>query len=138
MTPDTKPCLAGCGALIIRDGIGPKHFAEKRYCSRACSVRHRKIRAGGDHKMPASEQSRERSRAAMGARWQVQHADTARYGKVLPPLPTREAEEAAIAAYLAERGATRIAAEAVPNATGAVGTVYDPMRYVRPMAGWRG
>lgn len=129
---DSKPCLAGCGNLILRQGMGPKHFAEKRYCSRACAAAHRKrLREGGGLKIPG--QSRERSKAAMTAHWDIQRAIAKAKAARSGTRVNREDEVAAMERFAAERGVTRVeerSREDDPVRT----TEYRPQ--VQP--GWRG
>lgn len=129
---ESKPCLAGCGNLIYREGMGPKHFAETRCCSRRCAGAYRKGMAATAAQQRGMADHMRRSKAAMNAHWQIQRERTAAKGRV-PLRVSREDEVAAMERFLAERGVTACPA---PEAEA------DPVRTTndRPgvMPGWRG
>lgn len=126
---DSKPCLAGCGTLIVREGKGRKHFSEQMYCSRACAYAHRKVRPGGDHRKTPSE----RAARAMNKHWQIQQAIAAAKAARVPARASRAEEMAAMEQFIAARGVTECPASEMEP---------DPVRTTddrpRVMPGWRG
>lgn len=120
---ETKPC-ASCGKDFARKpDMSPNRWRQQKTCSRKCGQTYR----------DDSTQSRARSKAAMNAHWKYRNAKAANAARiVLNGQPSREAEEDAIARFIAERGVIQCE-PAVPQA--------GPLKQdqvPQPMAGWRG
>lgn len=120
--PEEKPCAA-CGKMFAKTDQSASRWRQQATCSRTCAVAYR-----GDF-----AQSRSRTKVAMNRHWNTRKAVAANKAKATGATPvTREAEEAAIARFIAERGVTR--AESVESEF--IQARHEPAR-PQPMAGWR-
>lgn len=128
---ETKPCRVCSGMIVRVRSIGERRWQRQMTCSRACAAVWRKQHRKMDP--VAVAQSRDRVRAGMTAHWVIQKGDSARYQAEPPPRLPREAEEAAIARFVAERGVTR-----APTADQEVIPSRQEQHRPQPMAGWRG